>query len=199
MPRARRTTDEPTFDPIQEELDAQIAMYDRTRLAKPGMTQAKLDAEKARNSAKFDRRMAKALAKWGRMTILEQKAWADEYLRPKRRGAQSKPAPAAAELPLLFAISDLAGRARAKAAKAREAEKVAEVDPYAAHRSAAGANPATPRATRPSAAPEAPAAPTEPPAPEKPRRRHRGPAVGPIGSQAGGVWYPPIYDEDDFE
>ena len=51
MPRARRTTDEPTFDPIQEELDALIALLDRTRLAKPGMTQAKLDAEKARSAA----------------------------------------------------------------------------------------------------------------------------------------------------
>ena len=198
MPRARRTTDEPTFDPIQEELDAQIAMYDAIRLARPGMTQAKLDAEKARSSAKFDRRKAKALAKWERMTILERKAWSDEYLRQdrKRRGPESKP-PKAAELPVLYAISDLAGRARAKAAKAREAAKAAEVDPYADHREAAGEEPRTPRATRPSPAPEAPAADTEPPTAERPRRRRRGPAFGPVGQQVDGVFYPYITDGDD--
>lgn len=200
MRKPRRTTDEPTFDPIQEELDAQIAMYDAIRLARPGMTQAKLDAEKARNSAKFDRRMAKARAKWDRMTILERKAWSDAYYREARRQRpNAKPAPAA-ELPLLYAISAIAERDRAKAEKAREAEKVAEVDPYAAHRKATGEEPRTPRATRPPAAPEAPAAPTEPPKPERPRRRRRGlPAVGPIGYQIDGVRYPPIYDEDDFE
>lgn len=197
MPRARRTSNEPTFDPIQDKLMEAIATLDRTRLAKPGMTQAKLDAEKARSAAKFDRRMAKAVARWERMTILEQKAWSDEYYREARRQRPSaKPAPAA-DLPLLFAISAIAERDRAKAAKAREVEKAAEVDPYAAHRKATGEEPRTPRATRPSPAPEPPAAPTEPPKPEKPRRRPRGPAVGPIGSQAGGVWYPPIYDEDD--
>lgn len=198
MPRARRTSDEPTFDPIQEELDAQIAMYDAIRLARPGMTQAKLDAEKARSSAKFDRRMAKALAKWERMTILERKAWADEYLRQdrKRRGPESKP-PKAAELPLLFAIITIAERDRAKAAKAREAEKAAEVDPYAAHRKAAGEEHRTARATRPSPAPEAPPADAEPPKPEKPRRRRQGPAFGPIGYQIDGVRYSYITDGDD--
>lgn len=197
MPRVKRTSNEPTFDRIQEELDALIALLDRTRLAKPGMTQAKLDAEKAKDSAKFDRRMAKARARLERMTVLEQKAWSDEYLRQdrKRRGPESKPAPVA-ELPLLFAISTIAGRDRAKAEKAREAAKVAEVDPYAAHRKAAGANPATPRATPPPPAPESPAAPTEPLKPEKPRRRRRG-RPGPIGYQIDGVRYPPIYDEDD--
>ncbi len=200
MRKPRGPREEDKSDEVMEELDAQIAMYDAIRLARPGMTQAKLDAEKARNSAKFDRRMAKARAKWERMTVLEQKAWADEYLRQdrKRRGPESKP-PKAAELPLLYAIIAVAERDRAKAAKAREGAKAAEVDPYATHRKATGEEPRTPRATSPSPAPEAPPADTEPPRPEKPRKRRRGPAVGPIGSQAGGVWYPPIYDEDDFE
>lgn len=198
MRKPRGPRDEDKSDEVMDKLMEAVATLDRTRLAKPGMTQAKLDAEKAKDSAKFDRRMAKARAKWARMTIPERNAWADEYYREARRQRPSaKPAPAA-ELPLLYAISDLAGRARAKAAKAREAEKAAEVDPYAAHRKATGEEPRTPRATRPSPATEAsPAAPTEPPTPPKPRKRPRGPAVGPIGSQAGGVWYPPITDEDD--
>lgn len=197
MPRVKRTSNEPTFDPIQEELDALVALLDRTRLARPGMTQAKLDRRKARSAAKWARRKAKALAKWDRMTILERKAWADEYLRQdrERRGPESKP-PKAADLPLLYAITAIAKRDRAKAAKAaeaREAEKAAEVDPYTAHLKATGDEHRTPRATRPSPAPEAPAA---HPKPERPRKRRRG--YGPAGYQIDGVRYPPIYDEDDF-
>lgn len=198
MPRARRTTDEPTFDPIAEELAALVALLDRTRLARPGMTQAKLDDEKARSSAKFDRRKAKALARWDRMSLLEQRAWAAEYMRQdrKRRGPESK-APKAADLPLLYAMSTIAERDRAKAAKARSAAKAAEVDPYKAHRAATGDEHRTPRATRPSPAPETPAADAEPPKPPRARKRRRGPAVGSIGYQIDGVRYPPIYDEDD--
>lgn len=199
MRKPRGPRDEPTFDPIQEELDDA-----RKRLGDPfeGMSPAERKVAERRwdrRQAKWQRRIDKAVAKWQRMTILEQKAWSDEYLRQdrKRRGAQSKPAPAA-ELPLLYAITAIAERDRAKAAKAREAEKAAEAAKAREAATATGEDPRTPRATRPSAAPEAPAAHTEPPTPEKPRRRRRGrPAVGPIGSQAGGVWYPPIYDEDD--
>lgn len=197
MRKPRGPRDEDKLDPIQEELYALIALLDRTRLAEPGMTQAKLDAEKARNSAKWERRKAKALAKWDRMTILERKAWSDAYYREARRQRpNAKPAPAA-ELPLLYAVIAIAERDRAKAAKAREGEKVAEVDPYAAHRKATGEEPRTPRATRPSPAPEAPAADTEPPTAERPRRRRRGPAFGPVGQQVDGVFYPYITDGDD--
>ena len=197
MRKPRGPRDEDKSDPIQEELDALIALLDRTRLAKPGMTQAKLDAENARSAAKWDRRKAKALAKWERMTILERKAWSDAYYREARRQRpNAKPAPAA-ELPLLFAIITIAGRDNAKAAKARAAEKAAGVDRYTAHRKATGEEHRTPRATRPSPAPEAPPADTETSKPEKPRRRRRGPAFGAIGQQIDGVFYPYITDGDD--
>lgn len=197
MRKPRGPRDEDTFDPIAEELNEMVALLDRTRLAKPGMTQAKLDAEKARSAAKFDRRMAKAEAKWDRMTILEQKAWSDEYLRRDRarRGRNAKP-PKAAEIPALFVAAMIAEREAAKAAKkAREVAKAAEVAPYTA---TTGEEHPTPRATRPSPEPEAPAGATGHPRPERPRKRRRGPAVGSAGYQIDGVRYPPIYDEDDF-
>lgn len=198
MPRARRTSDEPTFDPIQEELDDM-----RKRLGDPfeGMSPAERKVAERRwdrRQAKWQRRIDKAVAKWHAMTVLERKAWSDEYLRQdrKRRGPESKP-PKAAELPVLYAIIAIAERDRTKAAKAREAEKAAEVDPYATHRKATGEEHRTPRATRPSPAPEAPPADTEPPKPEKPRRRRRGRAFGPVGQQIDGVFYPYITDGDD--
>lgn len=186
-PRAR---DEDKFDPIAEELNEMVALLDRTRLAKPGMTQRKLDAEKARSAAKFDRRMAKALARWDRLSVLEQKAWADEHLREdrKRSGPNAKP-PRAADLPMLFAITTIAEREAAKTAKkAREVAKAAEVASYTAHLKATGDSSA-PRASRPAPAPAAH------PKPERPRKRR--PGWGSAGYQIDGVRYPPIYDEDD--
>ncbi|WP_314855305.1 hypothetical protein [uncultured Microbacterium sp.] len=191
MRKPRRTNDGPTFDPIQEELDKLVALMERSVLALPGMTQAKLDAQNARSAAKWDRRKAKALAKWDRMTVLERKAWADAYyLEARRQRPNAKPAPTS-ELPLLFAIITIAERDNAKAAKRPV------VDRYALHSAAAGMGDDQPRATRPSPAPEAPPADTEPSNREKPRKRRRGPAVGPIGYQIDGVLYPTIYDEDD--
>ncbi|NLA10337.1 MAG: hypothetical protein GX871_09080 [Microbacteriaceae bacterium] len=188
-PGSKREEEKPD-EALQQMLET-IALLDRTRLAEPGMTQAKLDAEKARSAAKWARRKAKALAKWDRMTILERKAWADTYyLEARRQRPNAKPAPAA-ELPLLFAIITTAERRAAKAAKRPV------VDRYTLHRAAAGMGDDQPRATRPSPAPEAPPADTEPPNREKPRKRRRGPAVGPIGYQIDGVLYPTIYDEDD--
>lgn len=194
MRRPRGPRDEDKIDPILEELVELGALLDRTRLARPGMTPATLAAEKARSAAKWERRKAKALARWDRMSLLEQRAWADAYYREdrKRRGPESK-APKAADLPLLYAISTIAERDRAKAAKAREAEK-AKGDLWETHRQATGEEHRTPRATRPSPAPEAPAADIEPPKQPRPRRRGR---PGPAGYQINGVRYPPIYDEDD--
>lgn len=198
-PGRKREEDKP--DLVLKHLLEELAVLDRTRLAKPGMTQAKLDAEKAKDSAEFDRRMAKARAKWERMTILEQKAWGEAYLEDgKPTEGYERTLPAPGDLPDFYAVITIAERDNRKRAKAAKAAEAAEVDPYADHREATGEEHRTPRPTRPSAAPEAPAAHTEPPAPERPRKRRRGlPAVGSIGSQAGGVWYPPIYDEDDFE
>ncbi|WP_146048019.1 hypothetical protein [Microbacterium sp. CJ77] len=188
-PSSKREEEKPD-EALQQMLET-IALLDRTRLAQPGMTQAKLDAEKARSAAKWDRRKAKALAKWDRMTVLERKAWADAYyLEARRQRPNAKPAPVA-ELPLLFAIITIAERDRRKAAKRPV------VDRYALHRAAAGMGDDQPRATRPSPAPEAPPADIEPPKPEKPRRRRRGPAVGPAGYQKDGVFYPYITDGDD--
>ncbi|MFM9597352.1 hypothetical protein ACKI1O_49430, partial [Streptomyces scabiei] len=79
-------------------------------LAKPGMTQAKLDAEKAKDSAKFDRRMAKARAKWERMTILERNAWGKAYLEDRKPTAGYERTLPAADLPLLFAAVTIAER-----------------------------------------------------------------------------------------
>lgn len=201
MRKPRGPRDEDKSDEIMDELDDV-----RKRLGDPfgGMSPAERKVAERRwdrRQAKWQRRIDKAVAKWHAMTVLERKAWADEYLRQdrKRRGPESKP-PKAAELPLIYAITAIAERDRAKAAKAREAAKAGEVDPYATHRKAAGEEPRTPRATRPSPAPEAPAAPTEPPKPERPRRRRRGrPAFGPVGQQVDGVFYPYITDGDDFE
>ena len=191
-PGRKREEDKP--DLLLKHLLEELADLDRSRLAQPGMTKKKLAAEKAKDSAEFDRRMAKARAKWARMTILERNAWGKAYLEDgKPTEGYERTLPAPGDLPDFFAVLEIARRDNRKRAKARVA------DSYAAHREATGANPATPRATRPPAAPEAPAADADPPKPERPRRRRRGPAFGPIGSQAGGVWYPPIYDEDDFE
>lgn len=195
MRRPRGPRDEDKTDPIAEELAELGALLDRTRLGRPGATAATLAAEKARSAAKWERRKAKALARWERMSLLEQRAWADTYLRHdrKRRGPESK-APKAADLPLLFAISTIAEREREKAAKAREVDRE-KGDLWETHRQATGEEHRTPRATRPAPAPEAPAAGVEPPKPERPRKRRRGP--GPAGYQIDGVFYPPIYDEDD--
>lgn len=194
MPRARRTRDDDTFDPIAEELDDM-----RKRLGDPfeGMTPAErkvAERRRERHLAKWQRRLDKAVAAWHAMTVLERNAWADDYLRQdrKRRGSESKP-PKAADLPLLYAIVTVSARDRAKAARAREAEKAAAAEREAQRPE----NPAPPRATRPAPAPEGPAPDAEAPKPEKPRRRRQGPAFGPVGQQIDGVFYPYITDGDD--
>lgn len=196
MPRAKRAREEDAAAlAIAEELRDMAA-----RLGDPfeGMSSAErrvAERRRDRRQAKFQRRLDNAVAKWHAMTVLQRNAWADEYLRQdrKRRGSETK-APKAADLPLLFAIVTVSARHNAKAAKARAAKAAAD----AALEAQRPANPATPPATRPAPAPEEPGADTEAPKPQQPRKRRRGPAVGPIGSQAGGVWYPPIYDEEDF-
>ncbi|GAA1913583.1 hypothetical protein GCM10009775_02820 [Microbacterium aoyamense] len=191
MRKPRRTRDDDTPNLVLEELRETIAILDATRLAQPGMTPKKLAAEKARDSAKFDRRMAKARAKWERMTILEQRAWGEAYRRDARaHRPNAKPTPAA-DLPDLFAVVTIAEKDNAKRAKAYEKRQAAR----AAEAAAARPDHGTRSAPSPSPATDEPATDSEPSEPEKPRRRRRGPAVGSIGYQVDGVLY--LTDDDD--
>lgn len=194
MPRSRRPPEGPTVDPILEEIQAAL-----TSLGDPfaGMSPAErkvAERRRDRRQAKWQRRVDKSVAVWHAMTVFERKAWTDEYLRAekKRRGSEAK-APKAADLPLIYAVLTVARRYAAKAAAAREAEKATE----AAREAQRPAKPAPPRVTRRAPAPEAPTVAEDTPKPSPKRRRRRGPAVGPVGQQIDGVFYPYVMDDDD--
>lgn len=191
-PGPKREDDKP--DLVGKHLRETIALLDRSRLAESGITPKKLAAEKARYAAKFDRRLAKTLAKWDRMTILERQAWGETYLsagKPTEGYTRSLPREAS-DLRMLFAVVRIAERDR------REREQETPADHYELHRPAVRApEDVAPNATSPSPAPEAPPADTEPPKSPRPRKRRQGPDWGPIGQQIDGVFYPYITDEDD--
>ena len=170
----------------------------RARLGDPfeGMSPDEQKAAERRDDrdlAKWKRRIDVAVAAWHALPALEQKAWVDAYLRDARKRSPETKPPAATDLPLLYAIDQVAEREAAKAAKQPR------IDHYAAHRAAT--EPRAPRTTRPAAATGAPAAGTEPPKPPEPppwRKRRRGPAYGPIGESVPGQRFH-YYDDDDEE
>lgn len=193
MPRVKRKREE-TMSPVLEELLATEDVLDRARLTAPGMTPKKLATEKGAAAVKWQRREAKAIARWRRMTFAEQKAWAEAYLRDERRLDAEARMPKAADLPLLFATLTVAERVTRKHLKATAKRVAAAASPLV---DSTATDSRRPSATRPSRALEEPPTHDEPPKAPRRRKRRSGPAFGPIGQQIDGVFYP--YDEDDDE
>lgn len=192
--RRRTAREETRSDPVLDELLETLAVLDRSVATASGKSIEYVVEERERASMKWRRREAKALAKWRRMTVLEQKAWAEKYLRDARRfNAATKP-PKAAELPQLFATLTVANRMLRKREKADAKRRTEKGDSYAGRREAADRD--MPAAPARSAAPAPKPAPVvdEPPAAPKARKR-RGPAYGPIGQMVDGVFH--YYDEED--
>lgn len=186
MPRVKRKVE--TFvSPVLLELEETLARLDLTLLAQPGMTVAKIEADRAKWSSKWQRRVDKAIARWHSMTIADRKAWTDEY-------ATKAKLPKAGDIPLLFAVVSLAERDTAKAEKRRA--KRPPSDPHAVHRAPVERGHAPGRRPPPAEAAKTLASP-EPSTPPRSRGPRRGPAYGVVGYQVDGVFH--RYGEGDSD
>lgn len=191
MPRIKRKA-EATPNPLLEDMLETLAVLDRSTAKDSGRTVEEVVAERERASAKWARREAKALARWRRMSPIEQKAWADECLRGARKYNTAAKMPKAGELPHLFATLTVAERWCRKHEKAEAKRREAEGDNYAGHLAAADAGKAVARARSAPPVLEEIAASAES---TKPTKKRRGPAYGAIGQMVDGVFY--YYDDED--
>lgn len=185
MPRVARKP-ESVRSPILDDLLESLSVIDRSIMQATGKTREELDAERARDTAKWQRREAKAVIKWRRMPLREQQAWADAYLRDLRRSKSDAKMPKPADLALLFAVTTVTARMTRKAEKAKP-----QRDLYAEHVAVGDTRTAAPRVRSAVPAPKAAPVVEEP---RKPKKKRRGPAVGSVGYQIDGAFH---YHEDD--
>ncbi|MBZ4488025.1 hypothetical protein LQ938_11905 [Microbacterium sp. cx-55] len=183
MPRARRTNDEPIFDPVLDEMREALRALGHDTDAPPQPWPA------------WDKATAKAERTWDAITPTERQTWGAEYLREERRRyAESATLPRReADRRVLYVVSVAAeriARKRSKRAAKGAAERAQREAPVRRTR-----EPAPPRAVRPVLAADTPTEGDEPPQSKKTRTRRRAGVA--FVQLADGTRVAPIYDDDD--